>query len=461
MLFQKISHKLIAAFLAVSIVIGLVIYISGSLAVYAGLDNVAKSLHANHLDELARRMGKLYETKGSWDAVLKDELWIKYIFPAAEDEELRQAMWQWQQGQPPIYPKPRLIDAQGHILSEGMPGPLPPMSAITVNGKIVGYMGFPPGPHLRQQVQIAFDEKSKIVILISICAALTIALLMALWMARGFLKPIHHISTRVHGLASGKFDQHVDVHSRDELGTLANDINFLAAALQQSQEARKRWIADIAHELRTPLTVLSAEVESAQYGIQGSSEDMLVSMEEEIGQLGTLINDLRTLAQSDIGELSFQREHIIALDCFKGFAEKARGALAMHGLNLEIQFNIDTKATLFADRNRLKQLLDNLLQNSCRYTDQGGVVRLTLKREKDWLLMTWEDSAPGVPDDSLSRLFERLYRVEGSRNRASGGSGLGLAICRNIVEAQQGTIEATHSNLGGLAIRCRLPLQLR
>ena len=459
-MFHKISNKLMAAFLAVTTATGLVIYSSGYLAVYAGLDNVAASLHQNHLEELSRRLGAVYKSQGGWEPLLKDELWLRAIFPIANDPMLRQSLWEQKSESLPIFPEVRLLDAQDKVLSEGIPGVEFPMVPVMVDGQKVGAMGFPPGPFLARQIKVAFDEKSNYVILASIGGALLVAVLMALWMARGFLKPIHHITRKVHGLAGGDFDKLITINSRDELGTLANDINFLATALEQSQEARKRWIADIAHELRTPLTVLSAEVESAQYGIQGSSDDMLVSMEEEITQLNTLINDLRTLAQTDIGELSFHREHIAAKTLFEDYAGKAKATLDQQGLRLETVFDISSKAILFADRQRIKQLLDNLLQNSCRYTDKGGVVKLSLTREKDVLVVTWEDSAPGVPEDSLTRLFERLFRVEESRNRATGGSGLGLAICKNIVEAQQGTIEAMNSNLGGLAIRCRIPLQL-
>ncbi|WP_308367905.1 MULTISPECIES: ATP-binding protein [unclassified Microbulbifer] len=186
--------------------------------------------------------------------------------------------------------------------------------------------------------------------------------------------------------------------------------------------------------------------------------NMLESMGEEIHQLNTLINDLRTLTQSDLGGLSFQRERIPARRFFDDYAHKAAGQLEPHGLSLEPDIELDEKLSLFADKSRLKQLLDNLLQNSRRYTDADGKVQLSLYQDERELVLCWQDSAPGVPAESLPKLFERLYRVESSRNRATGGSGLGLSICKSIVEAQNGVIEAGHSELGGLAITCRLPL---
>ena len=113
---------------------------------------------------------------------------------------------------------------------------------------------------------------------------------------------------------------------------------------------------------------------------------------------------------------------------------------------------------MFADRERLQQLFTNLLDNSLKYTDKGGELAISLACSNSRAIIEFQDSAPGVSVDELDRLFDRLYRVEASRNRSSGGAGLGLAICRNIVEAHDGTITAEPSPLGGVLIRVNLPV---
>ena len=113
---------------------------------------------------------------------------------------------------------------------------------------------------------------------------------------------------------------------------------------------------------------------------------------------------------------------------------------------------------MFADRERLHQLFANLLENSLKYTDAGGKLIIRLSCHDGQAAIDFEDSAPGVPEEELDRLFERLYRVEGSRSRTSGGAGLGLAICKNIVEAHDGTISAHQSPFGGLLIRITFPV---
>jgi two-component system sensor histidine kinase BaeS len=112
---------------------------------------------------------------------------------------------------------------------------------------------------------------------------------------------------------------------------------------------------------------------------------------------------------------------------------------------------------VFGDAERLRQLLTNLLSNSLRYTDSGGTLQVSLTTGAECVLLRFSDSVPDVPEEALERLFERLYRVEGSRSRAHGGAGLGLALCKTIVEAHDGTITASQSDLGGLEITITFP----
>ncbi|WP_346839593.1 ATP-binding protein [Microbulbifer sp. SAOS-129_SWC] len=458
---KKISHKLLATFLAVCLVTAAVIYTSGYFAVRSGLGGISEQLHRNHLGDIATRVGKLYEERGGWAPLLANDLWLRSLFPAIGQRPAPPPSG-FDPGQsPPPFPNVRLLNADKRVLNAG--GPFPPgthfpMVPVRAHGEVVGYLGFPAGRDIDKAVNTGFADAALRTMLAGAVIAILLALTVSLLLARRLLRPIHHLSAKVHKLAGGDFGQRARIYGDDELAILAEDINFLANALEQNQEARQRWINDMAHELRTPLTVLSAEVESAQYGIQGSSENMLESMGEEITQLNTLINDLRTLAQSDLGGLTFQRERIPALHFFDTYAQKAAAKLQSHGLRLETDVEIGKELSLYADRGRLKQVLDNLLQNSQRYTDGGGKVRISVYKEKRELVLCWQDSAPGVPAASLSKLFERLYRVEESRNRATGGSGLGLSICKSIVEAQNGVIQASHGELGGLAITCRLPL---
>ena len=160
---------------------------------------------------------------------------------------------------------------------------------------------------------------------------------------------------------------------------------------------------------------------------------------------------------SDEGALAYQKAPVDLIPLLEVAGGAFRERFASRGLKL--QFSLPDSITVFGDRDRLMQLFNNLLENSLRYTDSGGSLQISAGQRDKTVRLTFADSAPGVSDDQLQKLFERFYRTEGSRNRASGGSGLGLAICLNIVEAHNGRIIAAHSPFGGVSITVELPLE--
>ncbi len=237
---------------------------------------------------------------------------------------------------------------------------------------------------------------------------------------------------------------------------MARDFNVLAATLEASRDARARWVSDTAHELRTPLAVLRGEIEAMQDGIRALNQENLHSLAQEVEQLERLVADLRLLSQSDAGALDIHLAPLKLSEHLQTRLANAEPWLNDKGLGLTTE--LESGVMIQGDAQRLRQLWSNLLDNSCAYTEAPGALRITLKQCGQQAVLTWEDSAPGVPERELSRLTERLYRVEGSRNRASGGSGLGLSIASALVHAHGGTLEASASTLGGLRWTLRFPL---
>jgi two-component system sensor histidine kinase BaeS len=205
------------------------------------------------------------------------------------------------------------------------------------------------------------------------------------------------------------------------------------------------------------LAVLHAELEALRDGVRSLTPDAVRSLQAEVATLTALVNDLYDLALVDAGEATYQQEPVDLAE----LVHMALHAFAQRFAQRDI--TVDTKGVSSApvmvrgDSRRLTQLLNNLLENTHRYTDPGGRVEVALRGTTDGALLQIEDSAPGVPADLLPRLFERLFRVETSRNRASGGAGLGLSLCRSIVDAHHGEISASASALGGLKMQIRLP----
>jgi two-component system sensor histidine kinase BaeS len=160
---------------------------------------------------------------------------------------------------------------------------------------------------------------------------------------------------------------------------------------------------------------------------------------------------------SDEGALAYQKQSLDIINLLEIAAGAFRERFNSRGLSISLA--LPDSVTVFGDGDRLMQLFNNLMENSLRYTDAGGQLVISGEVVNQRFVMHFADSAPGVNDEQLTMLFERFYRTEGSRNRASGGSGLGLAICQNIVTAHNGKLYASHSPFGGVSITVELPLE--
>lgn len=320
----------------------------------------------------------------------------------------------------------------------------------------IGELGFRPPRQMMERMENRFLERQQrnlVLIVISLCiASLLLAGGLSWWLGRR-TRALAGATLR---LTEGDYSTRLPERGRDELSRLARDFNVLAATLEASRDARARWVSDTAHELRTPLAVLRGEIEAMQDGIRPLNQENLSSLAQEVGQLERLVTDLRLLSQSDAGALDIQLAPLNLSESLTGRLADADRWLEESGLSLTEE--IDPDIMIRGDAQRLRQLWNNLLDNSCAYTQPPGTLRVTLTTQRGFALVSWEDSAPGVPEGELTRLTERLYRVEGSRNRASGGSGLGLSIASALMTAHGATLTPSTSTLGGLRWTMRFPL---
>jgi two-component system sensor histidine kinase BaeS len=182
----------------------------------------------------------------------------------------------------------------------------------------------------------------------------------------------------------------------------------------------------------------------------------LASLRGEAAAHGKLVDDLNLLSLAAVGALAYRKETLELEPLLAQAVESYRERFAQRGVSLEAA-RLDA-ARVFGDRDRLAQMFRNLLENSARYTDAGGRARVSARVADGWVAVEFDDSPPGVPAEALPYLFERFFRVDGSRSRANGGTGLGLAISRSIAAAHGGEIAAAPSPLGGLRVSVRLPL---
>jgi two-component system sensor histidine kinase BaeS len=360
---------------------------------------------------------------------------------------------------PHFLPRVFLLDEKKHTLFGFEPGQAGvDLIELLHEHRVVGYVGLYPVRYLTETQELVFARQQRLTILMIAAAAVLIAAGLTLPITYMLTRPIREMAAATRSLAKGHYQTRIRKDSGDEFGQLAQDLNDLGEVLQKNQIARSQWVADISHELRTPLSILRGKIEALQDGVYQPTEEVYRGLHREVMHLGLLVDDLYQLSLSDLGAMSYRRVEVQPCWALEQAIALLAPELTGHGLRLETEVDLDNDVSLFADNERLKQLFTNLLANSIRYTDPGGTIRIQVGCEKEHLVYTFEDTVPGVTDDDLARLFDRLYRVEASRSRELGGAGLGLSICHAIVTGHNGTIEAAHSALGGLLVRVRLPL---
>ncbi|MGD0283233.1 MAG: ATP-binding protein [Dissulfurispiraceae bacterium] len=325
-------------------------------------------------------------------------------------------------------------------------------------GSTVGYIGLLSPKHFLNLPQFEFLKRQKLSLALAASGMVLIVVIFSLPLANRLVRPIKSIAAATRELASGKYAIRVSVSSSDELGQLARDFNTMALTLEKNEKARRQWVADISHELRTPLSVLRGEIEALMEGVRNTTPEAIGSLHAEALRLHRLVDDLYQLALSDLGTLTYRKEDIDLAEVLRDSIEPSLEEFTRKGITFISEISGEEEITVFGDRERLRQLFVNLLDNSLKYTDAGGNIAVRLTCSNNEAKIEFEDSLPGVTESELDKLFDRLYRVEASRNRESGGAGLGLAICRNIVDAHSGTISAHPAPLGGVLIRVALPI---
>ena len=235
-------------------------------------------------------------------------------------------------------------------------------------------------------------------------------------------------------------------------------IALLKAKLYQDALAEKnQLLADVSHELRTPLTALKLQIDALRYKVVENVDLSYQKLSAKVMDINRLIADIYELATSDANGLSFTAEQCDVIPILREWNNEFSQYVEQQGFSWRLCTHVES-AHVKIDIDRIKQVVSNLISNSVNYTDKPGEIQLSATIRQDSLVLIVKDSAPTVNDEDLEKIFERLYRVEKSRNRQTGGSGLGLAISQNIILAHQGEIFAKKSNTGGLAVIVKLPI---
>ena len=353
---------------------------------------------------------------------------------------------------------PQNLGAEGSLEGEEFQSAIP----LVVDGEAVGYL-LPPGGHVfGQNVEAELLGQLNQALLSAALIAGGLALILALLLAFYLLRPVRELRRAATRMSEGDLTQRVRVSGKDELATLGKAFNHMAASLEEGEQRRQSMTADIAHELRTPLAVQRANLEAMLDGVYPLTTKNLGPVLEQNQLLTRLVADLRTIALVDAGELNLNILHADLNRIVSSVVERFRPQADRQQISLGIELDA-TCPVIEADRDRIEQILINLLNNALHYTPEGGEIRISTscntQTAGQFALVEIRDSGAGIPPDALPHIFERFYRVDRSRSREEGGTGLGLAIARKLAEAHGGTLIAANNPECGALFRLSLPIR--
>ena len=323
---------------------------------------------------------------------------------------------------------------------------------VTVGGESVGTLVLD-----RQVVSAQLSEVTNILLpvsLVSFFLTLLAAILVVL-LSRRIVTPLAEVIAAARSVTAGNLETRVEVRGPQDLRILTDSFNQMAASLERNDRERRDLLADIAHELRTPISVIRGRLEGILDGVYAADQNQISLVLKASYLLERLVEDLRVLTLAEARQLHFASEEVDlavlagrVIEVFSAEAEQKQ-------IVLSLQSGAGSYRVT-ADLQRTEQVIGNLVGNALNYVPAGGKVWLTLEMETDWVVLAVNDNGPGIPAEDLPFIFDRFWRKEKSRSRATGGSGLGLAIAKQFVEIQGGSIAAENLPTGGLKINVAL-----
>jgi signal transduction histidine kinase len=292
---------------------------------------------------------------------------------------------------------------------------------------------------LRDVAAVLADLRIRLAL--SAFVSLVLSALVGLVLARAIARPVRELTRAANHLAQGNFDYPLDASSPDELGELARAFRSMSGDLQRTLQARADLVTNVSHELRTPLTAVKGLVETLRDGAVDDldvRDKFLASIEGETDRLIRLVNDLLTLSRADAQALTLHRERFDLTDLARSCADELGAHASAQNISISVE---GSSAHIYADADRIRQVLVNLLDNAIRYSPPGKTVTVSVATLPGIVTVSVQDHGPGIPPEEQARVFERFYRADKSRVRkGEGGAGLGLAIAQTLVEAHGGRI---------------------
>jgi signal transduction histidine kinase len=335
-------------------------------------------------------------------------------------------------------------DSEGSLLGKTYKASAPGLPLMPVPGPPVGTLYVSPQSSFAS-LQLLFTSIGRYFLWGGL-VAIAVALIITFLLSRRILAPVKALTSAARRVGRGDFSQRLRIKDKSELGDLAAAFDTMAEDLERAEKLRQNLVADTAHELRTPLSNIRGYLEAIRDGVVKPDPATIDSLYEEAALLSHLVDDLQELTLAEAGQLKLVRQpENIASVVNQGIAAMQAQAAAK-GVSLVVDI-ADGLPTCNIDSNRVSEVLHNLLDNAVAHTPWGGIITVGARQDNGLVKVSVADTGEGIPAGELANIFERFYRVDKSRARATGGHGLGLTIAKKLVEAHGGKIEV-ESELG-------------
>ncbi len=288
--------------------------------------------------------------------------------------------------------------------------------------------------------QMFLDAIHQYLIQVSLLA-LALAVLLSFLLTRQVLRPLTRMTEVTRQIAAGDYSARIETRARDEVGRLAHSFNQMADSLEKVEQLRRSMVGDMAHELRTPLTNIRGYLEALADGVVPPTKETFEMLQEEILRLVRLVEDLNALTKADAARAYLHRQELSLPELVNQVLGFYRYQFETRDITVETDFGQGAEQAR-GDRDKLLQVLRNLIENAWQYADTGGRFKVSSEKAGKEIMLSFANSGPELPPADLELIFERFHRADRSRARGFGGAGIGLAIVKELVEAHGGRVGA-------------------
>ncbi len=451
---MKIRNKLTLAFTSVVLLSTVIIMLIANVSVKYLFEDFVVEYRTARLEQWVNIFTAYYLQEGGWEGI--------------EDSLTPPGYRRGRTGKLPTNEHIIVADEEGRVVfdtHESLKGDLLSKATLAgglpvmINNTRVGTVFL--NPHKPQGITTLLEEEfSRSVtgaVLTGGLIAFLLALALSIYFTRKISSPVDRLIKVVTKFAGGNYNTRVQIKTNDEIEQLGNAFNAMADNIEKNEELRKSLTADVAHELRTPLAVLRGNLESLQAGVIEPDMPVISSLHDEIIRITRLVYELQELSLVEAGKLELNKVEVDTKELLHKIISSFQPDLSAKEISVELNL-LENLPVVKVDRDRISQVIINLLGNALKHTPSGGNVKIEVVSKQKKLLVSVKDNGCGINEKDLPHIFERFYRSPKVSSSKDGSSGLGLAIAKGFVEAHEGTIWAENNSTGGSTFSFTLPL---